>query len=327
MKKIFLVANAFLGIVNTVVPSQNDLFCDVRPIYNDNKHSWGTLSVGADWKFWRLESHRMDLGAELFVTDAASNKAELVDTLRPRFRATNGYKVVAAYTCPRANLQIEASFTHIPVCADFNRWCPQPSIVFLGIGFPILSFISNNQMLFRQAHMQWRGKIECANLDFVWEQCISGKVTNTASIGLEALIVDQHAYISGDTDNARVVANLEGTLKGGGVKFGWSSDRYLGHGFSLRAGLASSIICTQSRGKACLEGFDALSGTVKSDQWRIVPVSTLGFFCGFGYAKDWCRCSIDTYLGFEQKILLEANLFSGGTIYLQGLTLGCVYSF
>lgn len=330
---------ALLLTANIAHANIND--CELCPTPSCER---GTFSLGGDWLYWKTEESKLELGAAIEQTVAATNTTRASVILKPKFQYDSGYRIFADYTTCNKLWKFSASYTHVPSCAsaDFTSTISSDYVSLLNVNFnfPILNTVSTTQYLYSSIGAKWDTSLNYCDFDVSRSFLFCKGLDITPHAGIRVLWANQSLRLRGVADDVLGIPPVDISFLGklhsdlssvgveGGLNFLWN----IWQNLSLIGNVGGSVLYTSSHTKGTLDisyaNGTSLNLLFKDSDHDGIPM--FDAFIGLQYKGCFSKYIWNLHIGWEEHIIFNTNTFTlngGGNYTVQGLTLGAAIGF
>lgn len=324
---------------------------------------------GIDYLYWKTEQDDMKYGKLLSVTPQTISGSDLSGEtvipgtvsltefriVRPKAEYDSGFKVWLGSESSCCNFDVCATYTYMPTHTTTTTTPASnqtlTSIFAInvdtttnsGVDIPLSSLIS-----------KWTAYFNQLDIDFSYRMEFCDKFEFCPHIGARGVIVNQSFFATSNYTSP--IAATPGTTTvppdgttttftkfkqnfyGGGAEGGLWGTWKLGYNVSLAGHLGGAILYSKFKIKNETEDAIVTSSTstpttfeIDRDHFHTIT-PCVDYYFGLRYNHDFCQCSLDLHLGWEQHVYFDINrLQAGGDEYgnfsTQGLTAGLGFAF
>lgn len=336
--KRFSLIYSLIGILSTglVCPltaaqnfdTYNDCCCE-------NASCDGKFTIGADWLYWKVQEDSLINASLIDTTDPLLATS---DSILPKFKYDSGFRVNVGYELPNNGWDLGVSYLYLPsnahvsvATADINQ--------FINISYDDLITPTFNRLTSLSA--KWDLNISQVDAEIGRTVCLGNCFTIRPHIGFRALLMHQKLRLDYTPDDSTIFSDVVAfnkyteKLNGYGVEGGLWANWNIAYGFSLVGHVGGSLLYSKYTlhedlvVTAAVAEFDLPNGSATDTIWTGTP--TVEYFVGLHYAQTWNNFLISGHVGWEQRVIFDANRFrflrEDENLSAQGLTLGLAVGF
>lgn len=347
--KIILFLLVLLTSVNNARLGAEDLYCTESCICPSH-HDTGSLSLGIDWLYWKVQQSNMSIGSLIHATTNTFDPNIDWDPyfdgipLDFSFKSSNGYRVYADYDFCRCDWTLSAAYTHIPtstsVAHQQAHGLNNPfDGTFVALAVNKFLFLSSlPSTLVTNVRAKWSAKLNYFDLDIARNITFDDCFQLSPHLGLRILQIDQRYTMAGNDENSMTTftGNIQQDLTGYGLEGGLWGLYKLPYNLFIKGHIGGAILYSKFNTKIhflsthpIVDGNALENGIVDSKSTLHEPVYDVDFSVALGYEIPLDRFLTNIQISWEQHKLFNTNQFAfpSGDLYMQGLTLGINISY